>query len=269
MPFAANEYSEASGSPVELYKFVGTFDTWRMTTYPRDITNTEGTYEAVPVSRGAMENASQDQSELAIDISVPFDHPMVLAYVFAVSPPELTVEIYRAHRDDFNDTLLLWTGKPISFNVEGRIARLRVPSLFSYIFSGLVPAPRYQAPCNHILYDERCKVSRGPNEQTVTVSSISADGLTPVLSANSFANGDCNAGEMVWAAGSQRRMIIANTGTSFTLSYPFSGDITGETVIIRKGCDHSFATCASKFSNSINFGGCPLVPPTNPFNSRL
>lgn len=269
MPFSTNELSEASGSPIELYKFVGTFTTWRMTSYLREIVNSEGTYEPVPVTRTQIENASQDQEELAIDISLPYDHPLALEYIFAVSPPELTVEIYRAHRDDFDDTLLLWTGKPTSFSVEGRLAKLRVPSIFSYLLSGLCPAPRYQGPCNHVLYDDRCKVSRAANQQTVDVVSVSSSGRQLVLSANTFANGDCNAGEMVWTAGGQRRMIVSNSGTTFNISYPFSGDVTGEEIIIRKGCDHSFETCASKFSNSINYGGCPIVPPTNPFNSRL
>lgn len=269
MPFNTNELSAASGAPIELYKFIGTFNTWRVTSYLREITNSDGTYEPVPVKRTQIENASQDQEELAIDISLPYDHPLALEYIFAVSPPELSVEIYRAHRDDFNDTLLLWTGKPISFNVEGRVASLRVPSIFSYLLSGLCPAPRYQAPCNHILYDDRCKVNRAANSQTVDVVSVSASGRRLTLSANTFANGECNAGEMIWTAGGQRRMITLSNGTTFDISYPFAGDPTGDEVIIRKGCDHSFTTCKNKFSNGLNYGGCPIVPPTNPFNSRL
>ena len=31
------------------------------------------------------------------------------------------------------------------------------------------------------------------------------------------------------------------------------------------GCDRTFATCQSKFGNSLNFGGFPWIPVKNPF----
>ena len=31
------------------------------------------------------------------------------------------------------------------------------------------------------------------------------------------------------------------------------------------GCDRTFATCQSKFGNSLNFGGFPWIPAKNPF----
>jgi len=269
MAFADNELSVSDASPIELYKFVGTAATYRMTSYNKTITNSEGTYIPVSVSRSNNENASQDQSDLGIDITMPFDHPIIQEYVFGVGMPELTLTLYRAHRENYNDTVILWTGKPLAFTVEGRQATLRVPSLFAYLLRGLLPAPRYQAPCNHLLYDARCGLDANAAANSYTTTVVSKTGNNVVVALSDFANGVCNAGEMVSSFNGERRMIISNTGTTFRVNFPFSNLPNGETVRIHRGCDHAFETCRTKFSNGINYGGFPLIPPDNPFAKPL
>jgi hypothetical protein len=81
-------------------------------------------------------------------------------------------------------------------------------------------------------------------------------------------DGQIIAGEVI-SNGGERRMVTGQSGTSLTLSYPFAGLGVGDTVTLRKGCDHSFATCKAKFSNGERYGGFPIVPDKNPFSSSL
>lgn len=269
MPFATNELSAASASPIELYEFVGTTTTYRLTSYAKEIINATGTYTPTTMKRSAAKNASQDQADLGIDVELPFDHPIIQDYAFGIGQPDLTLTIYRCHRDNYNDTIILWTGKPLSFTVEGRLATLRVPSLFASLLQGLLPAPRFQSPCNHFLYDPRCAIDPDDAANSYTTTVVSASLNTVVLSASSFANGQCNAGEIVSNVTGERRMIISNTGTSFTVNYPFNDLNNSDSVTVYRGCDHSFETCRVKFNNVRRFGGYPYVPPDNPFASEL
>lgn len=270
MPFQSDETSVASGAPIELYVFTGTFKTWRLTTSPTPIVNALGTFLPVEgLKRGNLKNASQEQGEIVLDIKMPFDFELIADYVFDTAPPELYVEIYRLHRTALNDYQLIWTGKPTNFSVEDFEATLRCPSMFSYLLAGLCPSPKYQGPCNHILYDERCQVARAANAQTMIVTDISSNGTTITVDANTFTAGHCIAGEMVWEDGGQRRMIISNSGNTFNISSRFSGLAIGSEIECTRGCDHSFTMCKNRFSNGINFGGFPFIPQTNPFRSRL
>jgi len=266
MAFNDDEKSAASGQPVELFKFTGTFNTWYLTSSAVDFINTEATWISEFIERKSIAYASQEEQSVALSITLPFDHPMVTQYAFLESPPRLMCEVQRVHPLNPNDTVLQWTGEVISWQIEGRTANLTVPTLFNYVFRNPCPAVKYQAPCNHVLYDERCGVADTAFRSDQTVLSIS--GTDIVLDANPFADGDCDAGEIFTASG-ERRMIIGNTGTSFQISSPFSNLSVNDTVTIRQGCNHTFTTCKNKFNNGDNFGGFPFVPNRNPYSSRL
>lgn len=268
MAFADTETSPYSAAPIELFKFIGTVATYRMTTYSQTVVSGTDTYTPLAgLKRTVLKVGTQEEENLALDIELPYDHPLVTAYAYQTAPPTLELELRRTHRDNPADSILMWKGKVLSFSVAGRIAKLRVPSLFAYILGGVTPAPRYQAPCNHILYDGRCSVDPTTFLHATTVTSITDNLIT--LASNPFSDGLCNGGDMTFAAGGEARMVISNAVLDFTVTYPFSGLSIGSAVTIRQGCDHSYTTCKSKFSNGINFGGCPLVPDRNPFTSKI
>lgn len=266
MPYQADETGLTSGRPIELYQFVGTYDTWRFTSYSETVTSNGEVYIPETISRNAFKVGTQEERENTLEITLPFDLDIVRNYAYQNAPPSLQLTIYRAHETDLNDRVTLWNGKVTAFTVDGRTAKLRVPSLFSYILEGNTPTPRFQAPCNHILYDERCGVDPSLHQHTTTVSSVVGDVVQ--VATLPFPT-EVAAGVMIAPSGEQR-MIITATGTSITLSYPFSTIENGTSVTIRKGCDHAFSgDCSSRFNNQVRFGGFPLVPPRNPFTSTF
>ncbi len=267
MAYQDSETGIQSGQPREVYKFTGTYNDYFMTSYYTELTVDGQLYSPFTITRSPLKVGTQEEKQLALDISIPFSHPMVVEYAYASAPPQLVCEIFRVHETDLNDSVLLWKGFVTSFTVEGLVAKIRVPSLFSSILQGSAPTPRYQAPCNHILYDSRCLVSEAANRQATTVVNTSLNVVE--VASNSFTESDLLAGMIRQTSSGEARMITAVTGTSITVTYPFSNLADSDAIDIIRGCDHSFPTCVSKFANGTNFGGFPLVPERNPFTSKI
>lgn len=71
-------------------------------------------------------------------------------------------------------------------------------------------------------------------------------------------------GRLRFMAGPQTGLvfgIIDADGEWLTLDRPLvSGTVPGTRLELREGCDHTIATCAGRFANSINFRGEPFLP---------
>lgn len=267
MPYNDDETSNTDSRPIELFSFLGTFNDYYMTSYSLPIVSSGRLYVPTTLKRSQLKVGTQEQTDSALEIEIPFDNPMVLEYAYDNAPPSLVMKMRRCHESNYNDTALLWTGRVTGFSVDGRISKLRVPSLFSYILEGNTPTPRFQAPCNHVLYDSRCGVNPALHQHIATVTSIVGNQIA--VNSLPFSPGEGAAGVMISNSGEQR-MIISNVGTSVTVTYGFSSLNVGDTITLRKGCDHSFeGHCKTRFSNGPRFGGFPLVPDRNPFTSTL
>ena len=267
MSYATIEQSSEEAKPLELYLFSGTYEDFSYTSGPEEITSGGVVYSPIFITRNALKIETGENTDNTLEISLPFDNPMVRSYAYRNAPPDLTLELRRAHEQDVNDTVLMWTGRVTGFSVDGRVAKLKVPSLFSYILKGNTPTPRYQGPCNHVLYDNLCGVDPALNQHISTVVSISSNVIQ--LDTLPFLQNEAAAGQIFNSSGEQR-MVVSNVGTSVTVTYEFANLSIGDTLTIRKGCDHSFeGDCKTKFNNGDRFGGFPLVPGRNPFTSTL
>lgn len=268
MAYADNETGSDTARPVELYKFTGTFNTYRLTSYGEEVISNGETYEMAPISRNKLNVGTQENGgEKALEISLPFDHPLTQEYAYENSPPNLTMELIRAHQQDLNDTVLLWSGRVTGVSVSGRTAKLRVPATFSFVLEGNTPTPRFQAPCNHVLYSTQCGVDPALHQHVTTVTSISGFNLN--VASLPWLDNEGAAGIII-GPGGESRMIISNTGTAVQVSYAFANLGIGDSVTIRKGCDHALeGHCQTRFSNTARFGGFPLVPDRNPFTTSL
>lgn len=266
MPYQDLETSIQDAAPIEVYRFTGSFETFRYTSYQSSIEISGEIYEPKAITREQLKVGTQEEDQLALEITLPFTDPMVRQYAYEQAPPSLICEIIRVHETDPNDSVTLWKGRATSFTVEGSLAKIRVPAIFGYILQGTTPSPRYQAPCNHILYDTRCGVNEALFRETRTVTEFLGNIVT--VSALTQSPADLVAG-MLRLDNGEARMISSVTGTNITVTYPFSQIAVGQGCDIVQGCDHSFTTCKSKFNNGERYGGCPLVPARNPFTSKL
>jgi len=272
MTYDVKEASATGGSPVEGYQFLGTFANYYYTSAELDVTINGQLYTAAIIKRNVINSGTQSDDQLDLQLEVPRNLQLIQDYAFQSSPPDLRLKIYRYHEGDNPaiDWVIIWDGKVTSFSVTGHQARILVPSVFSLALRGTVPSKSYHAPCNHVLYDARCKVLRTSFKQVTTITALNPSGNTVTVADDGFADGVLEGGEVFNTTQGERRLILANVANVLTVSFPFHSAIVGDTVELYAGCDHSrLGDCLNRFNNVVNFGGFPLVPKVNPFEGEL
>lgn len=254
---------------MECYRFIGSFREYLYTSADVPVTLDGRTYNPAAISRDSLRAGTQEDDTLALELTLPHDIAVVRDYSYADSPPALRLEVFRVHRDsDFvTDFILMWKGEVISFSVDGRTATLSVPSIFARALQGDVPTIYWQAPCNHVLFDQRCGLIRATYQTTTTVLVVSGTDIEVVD--QFFADQFLVGGEMVNQRTGERRLITYNLANLIRVRVKFADCRVGDVVDMTAGCDHSFTTCKGKFTNGLRFGGHPFIPADNPFNGDL
>jgi uncharacterized phage protein (TIGR02218 family) len=118
--------------------------------------------------------------------------------------------------------------------------------------------------CDAILGDARCGATPTTDSQTVTAAAsrraFTTDGAD---AADTWTGGLCTFTSGA-NAGVSIEVLDSGTGgaVELILSAPYS-IAAGDTVTLTEGCDKTFATCRTKFSNQNNFRGHPHVPGTD------
>ena len=255
------EISLSDSAPFELFEFVGTYRNYFMTSDNLAHTFNGSVYNPVPgLKRGGLKVGTHEDDSVDITIDVPITEQIVKDYAFQTTPPSLSVTIYRLQRDA-GTYVAYWKGPIASITVNDEFATFRIPSKFGSILQGNIPNVYVQPPCNNVLFDELCKVSRVANSLDTQVSSIEGR-VIGIPSIGGFPNGWFIGGEIAIPARNERRMIVNQSGSLLTINYEFSKLSVGTSIQVTAGCDHSYsgANGCPKFANQRNFGGCPFVP---------
>ena len=124
-----------------------------------------------------------------------------------------------------------------------------------------MPRNVYSPACQHVLYDSGCTLVKNAFATAGAVGSGST--FTTINWTGALAN--FNQGTILFSSGVNAG-VSANIkgsvpGVSLSLSYPiYDLPATGDAFTAYWGCDHTQATCTSKFNNLTNFRGFPYVP---------
>lgn len=271
MTFAAKETSIESGTPVELYEFQvgGTF--YRYVNGVYEVIVSGIPYTAQNITRTA-QSISEEKVSSDLVITVPRDNSVVNLFRVLVPTYQVNLTISRYHITDGGtpQVLVLWKGFVNAVNFADQdVAQMNATPL-AQIFNREMPRQTYQGLCNHVLYDNGCRVAKTSYSDVVTVATISADGST--LGLNSLAtarplDSTFFLGGQVTRVNGETRSIVVYTFASDTvrIQMPFNGLAIGESVTAIGGCDHTLPTCKAKFNNVLRYGGFPYVPTLNPF----
>lgn len=270
MSYDDYENSDSDGYVVELYDFVGLFNSYYYTSFAENVVVDGRTYTAVAgLKRKNLKVTSVGGSSSGdLEIELPFDLPLTKEYAFTDIPPTLHLTLRRGHRGDPSEAFpVIWSGEVGSWTIRGRKASIKVPSAFATALDATVPAQRWQGPCSHLLYDTRCGILRVDHRHITTVVSLSGNILN--VASLPWSGTDGVGGEAINSDTGERRTIRSHEGTVITVKVAFTELRPGSNMILQKGCDHSAATCRDKFNNLDRYGGCNLVPSLNPFGSTL
>jgi len=268
MTYSADEDSRDSGTPVELYQFIGSASSYYYTSSDMDVTFDPpvggGPFDFVSVpSLRSQRGVNPDGDSPEISVTLPISLQIVLDYVFNIAPASLQLYIYRVHVDTGN-WVTYWSGDISAWTVNKREASCRAVDSISVRMEDELPQTFFQGLCNNYLYDSVCTISASLYEEvdTVDASGISGDGLTiTVVSIGARADQWARGGELVHPTTGDRRMIVDQTGRVIKVLWPFSDISDGDQVRAYAGCDHSLNDCHNKFgSNTANFVGAPYIP---------
>lgn len=269
MTYAAFENSTESGQPVEVYRFTIGSNSYFYTSAEDETISVGGldyTYE--DISRTRLGDGPEDRDQV-LEITVPSSNAVAQQYVNIVPGNRAKVEVRRIQRNDTdNEVLLVFTGyiHSVSFKDNGAKAVIACQPVTA-ARSRVMPRFGYQSLCNNVLYDDICRADdTDPSFRLsgAAVTAVSGNVIT-VAGANGFTDGWFTGGYVETIGTTDYRMIIGHTGNDLTLHIPFPFDATTVTVNVLAGCDHSIATCKTKFNNVVNFAGFAYVPTRNPF----
>lgn len=267
MTFLEYEESVEGGQPFELYHFSVGLEDFYYTSAEDSIVYGGNTYVSRPLKRNATDQ-STEEGRGKLEITMLSDDPVCSRYIGVVPPSPMYVTVTKFHRGDLLDGRVLWTGRIVMATFIENAALCKITAIASEsVFSRQIPPYKYQGLCNHFLYDDNCAVTAAAFLYVGTATAVTGVQLTVAGLTAAKGAGWAVGGKVV--IGADIRLIMAQTGDVLTLSMPFMSDPTSQSVDVYAGCDHTVATCSSKFSNNENYGGFPFVPTKNPFQSGL
>ncbi len=263
--FDTLERSVEQSRPIELYEFTLGLLSWRFTSSEGDLAFNGFTWTDEPISRAAPQLAStQELTNIVVKLPTINEVP---SQFLAIQPAStMTCTIYRIQADqDAPASVVIFEGYVASVNFRDDQARLKV-NPFNQLVKREIPRYTYQGLCGNILYDGRCGVSSATFQHDGLVNAINAAVITVSGLGASAPAGAYTGGFAQTLVGDEQRLILEQSGDDITLLLPFQQSILGTTISAFRGCDHTLTTCIAEFDNGINYGGCPFVPTSNPFN---
>lgn len=266
MAYSDVEHSADQGRPVELYTFARGAQAWRFTSADRDVVVDLQTYERAVIRRSNVSQGSE-LNRSALKLQVPRTFPIADLYRAGIPVGTITLRVQQYHEGD-GELTGVWGGRVINCSRGPQGVELVCEPVYTSVRQmGL--RRRYQRQCPHVLYGPGCKVVATAHRLVTTVESVSGLTVTaPDLAGQ--ADGWWEGGWLQWQIATgvyERRWIFGHTGATVTLTTQPLGLQPDTEIEVFPGCDHSLATCSSKFSNSDNYGGMPDIPLKNPFGS--
>jgi hypothetical protein len=157
--------------------------------------------------------------------------------------------------------MLLFKGRVTELTKIGRTrAEIKVASDLTLLDVDM-PRNLYTTACQHLLYDAGC----GLNRASYTFAGAAGSGSTASQINWTGATANFLQGSIAFVGGANDGVVAtiktASAGV-FGLMYPLpETPAAGDRFTAVYGCDHTMATCTSRFSNLIHYRGFPFVPP--------
>lgn len=266
--FVDIEESRSSGRPVFCVRIVNGATDLRLTTAEVEVTlgDVGLTFQPGKMTIGSVEHTSEAGSG-GITFTFTGSSPAYELFNGGMPFDQLVATVYASHHGLLSKSVKWWEGRLVDVSQSaGRrdVTGQSLPQQLQSSGSGCTITP----VCEHDLYDAGgCKVRQ--SLFTVDGTLTAASGST--VQATAFAtkpDGWFTAGKLYGPNGA-KGFIVAHVGQVLTLLTSARGFKAGDAVKASAGCDRSYATCGTKFSNRSRFSGDPNLSPTNPFAERV
>lgn len=243
----------------ELYEFRLGTARYRYTNARGVVVYNSQSYEPSALKRGKI-SSSSDPSHDTLSITAPLTLPLLELFRPLAPIATIGVDVYR---QTGSTTTRIWTGGVGSIEFTGKKATIQCLAGLAAT-AGMGLKRKWQKTCPLALYSAglgQCNASISAAKETATITVV-AGSVVKAATFAGHADGWWSGGYMEWFDGAitQRRFITDHTGDAVTLMTPAAPLVAATDVTVLPGCDHTLATCDSKFDNAINFGGQPWIP---------
>lgn len=268
MAYDDYQNSEYGGNPILIFRFYAGARTWLYCNQKAPETRGSDVYLPLPISMGPTSQSAQE-APAGVEINLPSNDPLAVEFKPFLPPDPIQIDVYTRHRNDPAEeyrTVFIGECAACNFNDDGTATITCYP--LDHNLDRVTPWPVYCAQCNWAVYSVGCGVDPELFKTVGTVSAISAN----QVSAAAFAplgDGWFSLGYVVRVATGDRRWVINHVGDTLTLSAPFLGLGSGETLHAFAGCDGLELTCKDKFNNLPRHVGFNDVPRKNPFTENV
>lgn len=266
MTFSAYETSVQNASPVELYRFSIGNQNFHFTSSDLDYVINSVSYLSRSIERTIVDETI-DREKAGVSLTVPRDFE--IAELYRVYPPTnpVVVTIMKVHENDPDqETQLIWKGQVAGVKWLDVKAKMSLESMSATVKrNGLRRA--YQKGCPHVLYGNKCGVSKDAFRVSTTLTNVTNN----VITSSAFsgqADGYYSGGWVEFLNAFsvyERRLIIDHVGNDITVDFPSEYLAIGASVAVFAGCARNLDDCQNKFNNLLNYGGQPFIPNRNPF----
>lgn len=260
-------------SALELYRIVSPGGrVWTMTSAARAQEFNSGSglelYRPVTMGRSNAESKSA-LSKSNLSVRIPLTHELSTILLTSWQEEVTTMTIFSL---DNGVSGVIWKGRLTTTKPGDANLELVFESIYTSMRRPGLRA-RFLRNCRHALYQRGCNLDMEDFAVAATLDAISGSTLT-VPEASAQSAGYYTGGIVKLLDGSL--LYISNhVGSALTLNRvsgsllsAFAAGGPGMNLTIYPGCDHTFATCAAKFLNSLNYGGFDFIPNVNPFSGN-
>lgn len=260
MTFWTDEKSVQDSQPVEIIDFACGSTHWRQCSGPLAVIYGGQTYSPQPGLRVAGFEDTGNWLRSNLEIETEWGNPLVALY--PGTPPDaiVTVAIYRIQGANSSSW---WSGYVADIRRKsGRKATIACVASLAALGTGSL-ALRCGRACQVPLYSSLCGVVQATYEVAGVVDGFSGLDVTSTTFATE-ADG-------YWVGGpitinGYGRIVLNHVGDTVTISQAIPGLAAGQALTVGPGCDHTVATCQSRFDNLLNYKGYPYLPTAkNPF----
>jgi len=263
MTIWADEISVAASQPIELIDMVCGLVHWRQCSGP--VSTDYGGYTYTAIEGLTLGEIEDDTSFLrqCLEITTDWSNPFVRQY--PGTPPEglVTITVYRLQGDESSTW---WSGYVAAVRRQAdRSATIKCTASRAELGTGAM-CLRVSRQCQVPVYSELCAVTQSAYEVVGVVDSVDGDTIT----SSTFADyeDDYFTGGPIDLGGYQR-MIVSHTGITAILSTPVPGLAVLMPWTAAPGCDHTIATCVTRFANWANYRGFTNLAEQSPFRTGV
>lgn len=262
--YLISECSADDGRPIELYHFQNMQDLtiWSYNSGDTNIIYDGRIYVKELIRRDFIELNS---NSLKTRVNITFDlfNSFVRSYIQEPLEGIIQLIIYRQHHGSY---VTYWKGYVAAVQFRPRIAIVSV-SLKTNRLKRFGLMRKFTRACGLALYSTWCTISKDDSDYYRDGNILTISGTT--ITATIFGTEEDG-----WFVGgifktddsSCLQKIIYHVGTTIKIGRSVSSLSVGDGFRAWAGCNHAQATCDTKFSNKLNYGGQLYLPDKNPFS---